>query len=76
MVFTKKLQAATYVATDSFWGRMGDKGGKDVKVTKGQVVDANDPLVKAFPAMFAPQEYERFAPPVVEQATAAPGEKR
>jgi hypothetical protein len=49
------------------------KEGRSVQVVKGQNFDSNHPVVKAFPEMFG--EVERVHPPV-EQATAAPGEKR
>ncbi len=51
------------------------KEGRSVNVVKGQNFDSNHPVVLAFPAMFG--EIERVkVEPTVEQATAAPGEKR
>lgn len=51
--------------------------GQTLIIQPGQVVDANDPILKGRETLFEP-----FAPKVrnypgrVEQATAAPGEKR
>lgn len=52
--------------------------GQHIIVQPGQVVDANDPILKGRESLF-----EDFAPKIrqykgqrVEQATAAPGEKR
>lgn len=51
--------------------------GETVIIQPGQVVDANDPILKGRSELFEP-----FAPKIrkysgqVEQATAAPGEKR
>lgn len=51
--------------------------GEQIIIQPGQVVDANDPVFKGREQLFEP-----FAPKVrhypgrVEQATAAPGEKR
>jgi hypothetical protein len=48
-------------------------GDASILVQEGQVFRANDPIVKKYPTHFGPQvtESER-----IEQATAAPGEKR
>lgn len=48
--------------------------GASIKVLEGDVFDKNDKLVKKFPALFGLQRTRQGAP--VEQATAAPGEKR
>lgn len=51
--------------------------GQNIIIQPGQVVDADDPILKGREALF-----EDFAPKIrqykgrVEQATAAPGEKR
>lgn len=51
--------------------------GKAVVVQPGTIVDANDPLYKANPDRFTPLDLQvRDYPGRVEQATAAPGEKR
>lgn len=50
------------------------KEGRKVEVQKGQMFESNHPVVKAFPAMFG--EADSLPRPVVEQATAAPGERR
>lgn len=44
--------------------------GETVLVRKGDVFLKDDPLVKKFPHLFGPQGVR------IEQATAAPGEKR
>jgi hypothetical protein len=46
--------------------------GKSVQVRQGQNFEDNHPVVKAFPSMFG--AVDSLHP--VEQATAAPGEKR
>lgn len=45
---------------------------------KGQLFSADDPLVRKYPQFFTAVELvsTRRAEPVIEQATAAPGEKR
>jgi hypothetical protein len=47
--------------------------GESVLVKEGDVYRADDPVVKKFPKAFGPQRTESDR---VEQATAAPGEKR
>lgn len=47
--------------------------GADVIVLKGDLFRANDPVVKKFPQWFGPQVTRSDR---IEQATAAPGEKR
>ena len=54
-------------------GYLGFKG-QSVQILEGALFDRNDPLVKAYPKFFGPQTVSRNAR--VEQATAAPGEKR
>jgi hypothetical protein len=56
------------VALTSFVGRVGTK---DVVVLAGEAFAKGDPIVKKWPHLFS-----RTAEPRVEQATAAPGEKR
>lgn len=54
-------------------GYVGYKG-ESVKILEGESRSTDDPIVKAYPAFFGPQYVaggER-----IEQATAAPGEKR
>lgn len=55
---------------------VGWEGGR-VRLTAGDVWDGNDPFVRANPSMFTdtPLKVHRTAAPV-EQASAAPGEKR
>jgi len=53
----------------------GSLDGEDVEIAKGTVVDAQDPALKKWPDSFGPLVTRRNQPEV-EQATAAPGEKR
>jgi hypothetical protein len=65
-------KADFYTVTESFVGRLN---GAEVEYHKGDVVPASDPAVKKMPLHFEPlvlRGHDR----VVEQATAAPGEKR
>ena len=48
--------------------------GKDVVVLAGSLFRANDPVVKKLPQFFSPQGAQ--VSDRIEQATAAPGEKR
>ena len=50
------------------------KAGEQVKVFQGQVFEDSHPAVKKWPSMFGKREAIGHSP--VEQATAAPGEKR
>lgn len=52
-------------------------GGVTVRLRIGDAWTANDPVVEAHPELFSevPTDVKRSAPDV-EQATAAPGEKR
>ena len=47
----------------------------NAKVTKGQLVNDNDPILKGKAHLFEPIDGD-IAVPMVEQATAAPGERR
>ena len=49
--------------------------GIDVPVKAGDLADASSAVAKKYPTLFGPAEV-RFAGPRIEQATAAPGEKR
>lgn len=62
--------ADTLVVLDSFVGSVGDE---ERTFRKGDLVRSSDPAVKKWPHLFGPA---RFAHDRVEQATAAPGEKR
>lgn len=68
---TKATSAAPLVALQSFVGRIGDA---DVIFKAGDSVAANSPAVKKWPHLFGPTT--RDSEPKIEQATAAPGEKR
>ncbi len=45
-------------------------------ITSGSIFTSDHPDVRAHPALFGPVVASRVAEPVIEQATAAPGEKR
>jgi hypothetical protein len=62
----------TSLGTDTFPGKVL-KEGRSIQVVKGQNFDSNHPAVKKWPEMFGGVE-QVHGP--VEQATAAPGEKR
>lgn len=53
-------------------------GGEEMEYQAGQLVQADDPAVKKFPHLFGELETRprTRTSPDVEQATAAPGEKR
>jgi hypothetical protein len=59
-------------ATSSFFARVG---GIDLPVKAGDLADADSEVAKKYPSLFVPVAV-RFAGGRVEQATAAPGEKR
>jgi hypothetical protein len=51
--------------------------GELVHVAAGEIVRAGNPIMKHRESLFAPvDDFGRFDRPDVEQATAAPGEKR
>ena len=65
-------KAEFYTVRESFIGALS---GSEVEYHKGDVVAASDPAIKKMPMHFEPlmlRGHER----AVEQATAAPGEKR
>lgn len=52
-------------------------GSASIVVVKGDLYAGDDPLVKKHPSLFGPVTVKRSGPADrVEQATAAPGEKR
>lgn len=59
------------VALESFVGLVGSE---DRPIRQGDLVRASDPVVRKFPQFFAPAQ--AVGEPRIEQATAAPGEKR
>ena len=61
---------APLLALQSFTGRLGDA---DIVIRKGDSIDADHPAVKKWPKFFGPQATTHTR---VEQATAAPGERR
>jgi len=63
-----------YQVTTTFVIALGDR---DVEYHTGEIVDGDDPAYKRVPEHFGPVEFKhRKAEKPVEQATAAPGEKR
>ena len=58
------------VVLGSFVGRVGDE---DRTFREGDLIRPTDPAVKKWPDLFGPARYTHDK---VEQATAAPGEKR
>lgn len=63
--------AETLVALDSFTGCVSG----EVRVFRqGEPIRSTDPAVRKWPHLFGPQRF--YNEPRVEQATAAPGEKR
>ncbi len=62
----------TLIVKQSF---VGSVNGADVIFREGDSVAANHPAVKKWPQMFAERTVTHESAPV-EQATAAPGEKR
>lgn len=67
--------SGVYIATETFHVRTRDQ---TVVVRKGDLAAADSPIRKAYPEFFAPVE-DRIAfkdETAVEQATAAPGERR
>ena len=61
-----------FMVSESFIGTLD---GVELAFHKGEVIDADDPALKAWPAHFAPL-VARTHGGGIEQATAAPGEKR
>jgi hypothetical protein len=59
------------VALESFVGKIGDE---ERIFRSGDLVKSNDPAVKKWPHLFGSARYHNE--PRVEQATAAPGERR
>ena len=67
----KATAPAAYVVLESFAVGHTTYG-------KGEVLSPDHPAVKTWPTKFGPLTFshERAAEPVIEQATAGPGEKR
>lgn len=68
---TKAADDITVVVIESFVGRVGSE---DRYFRAGDLIRATDPAVKKWPDHFREVRYANE--PVIEQATAAPGEKR
>jgi hypothetical protein len=78
MPFTAKpapSSAEPVVCKQSFIGRLK---GTEVKFAQGEVVAADHPAVKEWPSLFEAEKrtIREYPSTKVEQATAAPGEKR
>jgi hypothetical protein len=65
-------KAAYYSVRESFIGTLD---GEEAEYHKGEVVDADDPALRRWPSHFEPLIVRRYQRQI-EQATAAPGEKR
>lgn len=66
--------ATTYVRVrESF---VGSVGREDIDFRQGELVPAAHPAVSRWPSMFEPVSSRFDAPARVEQATAAPGQRR
>ena len=70
-MIAKASTASPLVALQSFVGRVGTD---DVVILQGEQIAPNHPAVKKWPHLFGPAN--RAEGPAIEQATAAPGEKR
>ena len=66
-------KVAYYTVSTSFFGAFEGDG---IEYHKGEVVDADDPALKHWPEYFEPLVVREHLRSRVEQATAAPGEKR
>ena len=62
-----------YMVTTTFVITIEDR---DIEYHVGEIVDADDPAYKVVPEHFGPVEFKHRRAKPVEQATAAPGEKR
>ena len=72
MATTKRV--AYYTVSTSF---IGSLHGDGVEYHKGEVIDGDDPALRRWPEYFVPLIVrEHLRERGVEQATAAPGEKR
>ena len=67
-----KTTTTFYTVAESFVGTLD---GDEVEYHKGEVVEADDPAFRKWSHLFVPLVV-RIRKPDVEQATAAPGEKR
>lgn len=67
------MTAPILSARDSF---IGEAGGEKLDIRKGDLFEASHPAVKKWPDLFEPVRFRFPSSGGVEQATAAPGEKR
>jgi len=70
---TRSSSTELMVVLESFTG--GADGGEARFFRAGELIRASDPAVKKWPGYFGPTSSPHDEP-AVEQATAAPGEKR
>lgn len=66
------MASNTFVVKESF---VGDLGNGDILFREGEPIDGSSKAVKKWPHMFRAQP-SRLDEATIEQATAAPGEKR
>ena len=72
----KAVEPATVlVVLDSF---VGEVGGEEIYFRRGELIERSHPAVKKWPSLFGPVAFVHPVKPEprIEQATAAPGEKR
>ena len=68
-----KSPPSVLVALESF---VGEINGERLSFSKGDAVEADHPIVKQVPHLFGPLVFRYPIRDRIEQATAAPGEKR
>lgn len=64
-----KAETSVVATTSGYFG----VNGESIAVVEGETFRSDDPVVKKYPQFF---KAARAAEPVIEYATAAPGEKR
>lgn len=69
----KHAAPALLVAADSF---VLELNGREIAFKKGDLIEAEHPAVKKYPDLFEPIRLLYPIEDRIEQATAAPGEKR
>ena len=70
----RKSEPRLYVATETASVPDPDEGTPVTLIAGHTIIDENDPLYRKFPDLFGPVQPRSYRR--VEQATAAPGEKR
>lgn len=56
-------------------GFVGEVDGETIHIYQGDLVESDHPIAKKWPTLFSAPRF-RYPLPAIEQATAAPGEKR